>query len=422
MFAPPAAPPAGEPHAAIAGATGGFEWFVGIAGIPTGPLRVSTIGERAAAGEVDGDSLVWREGISEWRPLKTFPDLLAVVTAAKAPPVAPAATYTPSPAAPLAAAPVAATVQPAPVAPAAPAPVSHVLADPFAAPAGPTPTNGKSNGLHLQAVVPFGSDAPRPGPDPAPPPPVGADAPASAPAPGPKHDPQADLDLVLGRKQGGGTHPMAYAFIAAAAVFGGVAAYVLLSKPQVVVVSGPVVQVAATAAASSASAEPDKGQVEVGEVSTGAQPGSTAPRLGLRPKGTASATPVVGTAAPIDTSGFVNNVPGPAATPGAPPPGGGGQLSQGEISAVVSQNQPLVKRKCWQPAIDARPPNGPTTARVNGSITISASGAVDSAAASGAEKDFPGLSSCIQGRMKGWKFPPSGGSTTVNVPFVFAGQ
>jgi hypothetical protein len=105
-----------------------------------------------------------------------------------------------------------------------------------------------------------------------------------------------------------------------------------------------------------------------------------------------------------------------------PPPSGGGQLSQGEIQGVVSQNQPLVKRKCWQPALEARPPNGPSNARVNGSLVIGPSGAVESASANGAEKDFPGLAPCIAARMKNWKFPASGGSTPVNVPFVFAGQ
>jgi hypothetical protein len=59
---------------------------------------------------------------------------------------------------------------------------------------------------------------------------------------------------------------------------------------------------------------------------------------------------------------------------------------------------------------------------VNGCITIGANGSVESASASGSEKDFPGLSSCIAGQMKGWKFPASSGSTPVAVPFVFAGQ
>ena len=137
------------------------------------------------------------------------------------------------------------------------------------------------------------------------------------------------------------------------------------------------------------------------------------------PKASTSPT---GTAAPIDTSGFVSPVPGPAATGPSGPAPGGGQLSAGEIQGVVSQNQAMVRRKCWQPALEARSANAPMTARVNGSLTIGPSGSVESASASGAERDYPGLSSCIQARMKNWKFPPAGGSQQVNVPFVFAGQ
>ncbi len=55
-------------------------------------------------------------------------------------------------------------------------------------------------------------------------------------------------------------------------------------------------------------------------------------------------------------------------------------------------------------------------------ISIAPGGNVESASASGAERDFPGLASCIGGMVQGWKFPASGGSTQVNVPFMFAGQ
>jgi hypothetical protein len=92
------------------------------------------------------------------------------------------------------------------------------------------------------------------------------------------------------------------------------------------------------------------------------------------------------------------------------------------MNGVVAQNQPRVRRKCWQPALDGQSANGPKNARVTVNITIGASGSVDSASASGAERDFPGLASCIGGMVKGWKFPPSGGSTQVTVPFLFAGQ
>ena len=47
---------------------------------------------------------------------------------------------------------------------------------------------------------------------------------------------------------------------------------------------------------------------------------------------------------------------------------------------------------------------------------------VQSVSAGGGEKDFPGLSSCIASRIRGWKFPASSGSTPVDVPFVFAAQ
>ena len=92
------------------------------------------------------------------------------------------------------------------------------------------------------------------------------------------------------------------------------------------------------------------------------------------------------------------------------------------MSAVVEQNRPLVKRRCWQPALDSHKGMGASTARVSASVTIAPSGAVQSVSASGAEKDYPGLASCIAGRIKGWKFPASGGTTPVNIPFVFAAQ
>jgi predicted Zn finger-like uncharacterized protein len=447
------------------------EWYVGIAGSPVGPIRASAIRERAAGGEVDGESLVWREGLPEWKPLKTFPELLAaIVPAAPAPaptpepalitpqppkPAAPApapapapvaaapAPVAPAPPAPIAAAPAPAPAAAAPVAPApapAPAPVAAapapapapaapapsaapigILGDPFAAPpsAAPSPTsqqNGKANGTHAGALAFDGLAA-------------AANAPAAPVEPVRPDVPKVDIDpgleerLVPRPRQ---TSPAVYAFIAAAAVFGGVAAWALLinkPQPQIVVVQAPPI-ITTVAPSSSASSAPDgQTQVEVGDISTDktATPNNRQASAGGGPKPKPSGSSA--STAPLDTSGFVNNVPGPQATaPSGPGPGGGGQLSQGEIQGVVASQQPMVKRKCWQPALEARAANGPTNARVSASITIGPSGNVESASASGSEKDFPGLSSCIAARMKNWKFPPSGGTTTANVPFVFAGQ
>jgi predicted Zn finger-like uncharacterized protein len=73
------------------------EWFVGINDVPVGPIRLSEIRKRAMLGAITADSLVWRDGLEAWRPLRTFPELVAVleesmssVRASAAPLVAPA--------------------------------------------------------------------------------------------------------------------------------------------------------------------------------------------------------------------------------------------------------------------------------------------------------------------------------------------
>ena len=297
-------------------------------------------------------------------------------------------------------------------------------ANPFAAPGPPITGASQPTQPILEAVAdPF---AP-----PAAPPPGAAAAPAPTTAPSSPDGsasgfalgtggPPLEIDESVVPKRRNPPHPMAYAFIAFAAVFGGVAAYVLLSKPP------PVVVVQATSSASVAALAPssDKPQasaeVAVGELTTDSS-GAAVVRPGVPGTGGGPRAKASSAAAPIDTSGFTSTIPGPTATQ-APPPVGGSQLSAGEIQGVVAQNQSIVKRKCWQPALESRAANAPSNARVNGSITVGASGNVESASAAGGERDFPGLSSCIAGRMKGWKFPASSGSTPVNVPFVFAGQ
>jgi hypothetical protein len=103
--------------------------------------------------------------------------------------------------------------------------------------------------------------------------------------------------------------------------------------------------------------------------------------------------------------------------------GGGGQpLDSSTLQATVGRYTPSVKRGCWQPALDARDKDAPSTARVSVSITLKPNGSVSNATTSGDPKGYRGLANCIAGRVRGWQFPPSNGSTTVNVPFVFAAQ
>ncbi|WP_437289664.1 GYF domain-containing protein [Sorangium sp. So ce406] len=523
--------------APTARATSSEDWYVGVGGVPLGPVRLSVIREKAQAGAVDGDSLVWREGFDEWLPLKNFPELLEIVTqaqstrvstparrtsstgfsvaqaqvppstkvpsSARVPPLAGAAPARPAvrepeppgvkeqppavagsvaaftaagtaatstspatspgrvtPATPAGSAPAAwpsasggaAAAQAAGGAPIAvladpfsTAPAAHVasapqpeLAAPFSASAGlaagglaaggSPPATASAAGLAVGG--PPSGAARTGGPAAVASPQVAAPASALASAePAPLVATPGSLVETVAPRRRSGMSPLAYAFIAMAAAFGGVSAYVLLSpKPQPVqVVTVPQLQppdLLPTAApppppsvepdapppADTASAKP--------EVASPGKPGGAASQRPQPEKPVASASP-----APFDRSGFGAGVPGPSSGPGSQGAGAGlSQLSQGEISSVVEGNRPSVRRHCWQPALDARDRNASTTARVSASVVIGASGAVQSASAAGSEKDYPGLSSCIASRIKSWRFPPSSGSTPVTIPFVFAAQ
>jgi predicted Zn finger-like uncharacterized protein len=55
------------------------EWYVAVDEVPIGPIRLSELRSKYGAGAVHDDSLVWREGFEEWRPLRTLTDLHRLV-------------------------------------------------------------------------------------------------------------------------------------------------------------------------------------------------------------------------------------------------------------------------------------------------------------------------------------------------------
>lgn len=59
------------------------EWYIGIDGSPLGPVGLSVLREKAAERKATFESLVWREGFEDWKPLKEFPELVALVEEAR---------------------------------------------------------------------------------------------------------------------------------------------------------------------------------------------------------------------------------------------------------------------------------------------------------------------------------------------------
>jgi hypothetical protein len=361
-------------------------WFVGIGGTPTGPLSLKEVRAKASAGLVDRDSLVWREGFENWLPLRDFPELVAAVEEGGGASLSPAA-----------------------------APVMQ-QADPFAAPA-------------TQKAAPAAAVAASPGavgssPVAARAPAAAAPAPASAPESAPITAPSdfaPDEDLLPKRR--GGLSGAALFAIAVAVAFGLTVGFVLWggAKTKVVreVVEVPVATEAAPPPPASDAAEtPEPSDVAAPVASAGPNKGNAGS------KGPAAAAPSDAPQQGLSgLSGLKGLAAGPQTGPGTSSSGGASQpLDSGQIQSTVQRYTPSVRRSCWQPALDARDPNAPTSARVTMSITVGPDGKVRSASAGAEPKGYPGLAGCIAQRVRMWNFPPSNGTTTVQVPFVFAAQ
>lgn len=53
------------------------EWFIGVDGQVVGPLTEETVGTRAQSGRINAQTLVWHDGLDDWQPLSSFPELAA---------------------------------------------------------------------------------------------------------------------------------------------------------------------------------------------------------------------------------------------------------------------------------------------------------------------------------------------------------
>jgi predicted Zn finger-like uncharacterized protein len=330
------------------------EWYVGINEVPVGPIRLNELRKRALIGAVTMESLVWRDGLDAWRPLKTFPELVAVLEEGMSSVFGSRA-------------PIAAAAKPA------------SESDPFG--------SGVSPGAVTGPVV-------------------------------------VTDDLAAAGIPRGRTPIGAWIAVAIALAFGVVIGFVAFSKqkpPETIV---KYVEVQPDGGVQPGAAAADQATPEAMPGAASAQ--ALKPRSGSN-KNKATGTPEKEGSGLPGLKGLSGLNPGGPATPGgtspgAAPPSGGGQLESTQIQATVAKYTGSVKRSCWQPALDSRDPSAPTSARVMVTIVVGPSGSVQNVSTSGEPRGYPGLASCIAGRVRSWQFPATGGTTTANVPFVFAAQ
>jgi hypothetical protein len=352
----------GEPSGAEAPLSmPGDEWFVGINGVPVGPIRLSELRSKAASGAVNKESLVWRDGFEDWRPLKTYPELLAIVEEGVS-----SARGSLTPFMPLAA--DGSGLLGKPAAPAA--------EDPFARAPSPSAVTGS-------AVV---------------------------------------TDEIAGLPPRRGTSPMVWVAMVIAIGLGLTLGFVLFGgqKPGETKIVEKIVEKEVPAKGPQG---PSAGNQTPGETVL-ADP-ATPKKVTGTPKAQTTATGESKPLPGLQGLNGLNNV-GPASGPAMGGPSGanasGAQLDSGQIQSTVSRYTGSVKRRCWQPALDARAKDAPMTAKVTVTITVGGSGSVQNATTSGDPKGYTGLANCIASSVRSWSFPASGGTTIANVPFVFAGQ
>src|SRR5262249_41821404 len=55
------------------------QWHVAINHVPVGPIKKDELSRKIGLGAVGPDSLVWREGFDDWRPLRLVPELIPLL-------------------------------------------------------------------------------------------------------------------------------------------------------------------------------------------------------------------------------------------------------------------------------------------------------------------------------------------------------
>lgn len=431
----PAPAPAPAPPAAV------HEWHVSINDVPVGPIKRDELARKVGTGAVHAETLAWREGFDDWRPVKNIPELMALIRQRRAPaPPPPAAaprtarrtsssTGIPRQAEPTGERTGRNNVIPiggrlgAAAAPAPPAP-EPIPAPVFAPVPGPAPAD---DGLPADLSLPAALSAP------------GADL-AAAPLSASSAAPAARAGIPVGAWiaiAGAGAFGIALAFMVMARMFSSEPAPVASNQttPEVEAPT-PVADLTLTAPIAEPTPEPIAEPGEPGET----EPGETEPaapsesptamrRSGApRPAGAGTGTGTMrsktkqmsaeerellarfggGTgAAPSKIRGVTGiEESGPRREP----------LDATQLSRVVSANRPGLQR-CYDRAIRGR--GEPPSVRMDIQLRVASSGRVTRASASG--NDFGGLKSCLEASVRRWRFPASSAGAETRFPIVFSG-
>lgn len=418
------------------------EWYVAIDDVPVGPIRLTELRAKYAQGAVTDDSLVWREGYEEWRPLRTLHELHTVVreevSGAQVPPrgssLLPNGSSSAARNAPRTSAPTSGSARPS-TRPAAPVTtprgggagnvipfvqargavaarkldeeqMDDEATQMFAAPMVPPPKPAEpapiSGSLAKNKDDPFGfgvlPEAPA------------AAAPAAAPTPPPAPVVAAAPVAEEPAHRKGGLSSGTVALIAAACILLGVVVAVFAVKPKVVErVVEKQVNVPVSVYVPVASDSTPAPTVAAPEPSA-----TTTAKVAAKSTGAAAAT----AAAPTTTAtnkklGSLDGPEGPSVGgTGGGGGGGGGALEGKAVEGVIATKRVGVRKVCFEPWAD----KGGASVKIT--LKIGPDGRVQSSDIANTSGE-PAIGQCVQRLSKGWTFPASESGGTFNVPFLF---
>lgn len=440
------------------------EWYVAINGVPVGPIRIGEVRRKAALGAVTEDSLCWQEGMDEWRALRSFPELVAIVreaftsgrsslpppggepVRASAPPPPPQRSPAPAEArerpakpAPPARAP-GRTTPPAPAARSNVVPITSRLATAEKIEQEPTddmtrPYTGPPITPDRPSPAPHAKD-PLVVPDPFASPPLAGQAAAGktaapsaiAPTTGPAVmsamavSPDAAMAAAQAafpqRKQ---TNWAAIAMVAAAVAFGITTPIALFvgraPAPTPVVVQVPASPAQPTVSAATVAApSPPTDSAATPETTATPTPAKGPVAMGGPARSGATNNAGAGPAhGPLDLHGLTGNAVTPTDDTGDNGPKAPGQcFSSGQVTQVIGLHQPGIRRACWE-----RNPTTKPTVNVSVSLTIGPDGSPQSVSANADESS---VAKCVENDVRSWRFPAMGCSQQTSFSFHFVRQ
>lgn len=413
------------------------EWYVAIDDVPVGPIRLSELRSKYAQGAARDESLVWREGYEEWRPLQSLPDLFRVVkeevSGAQAQPRgASLLPSSPRQSSTRTSAPSVSRPSPRPAA-ASPGPAArggNVI--PFVQPRGGAAAARKLEDDFDEeptqiAASPFAAPKPEPAPvsatsakvvaDPFAAPiaaaPIAPAAPVASSSHASSHVDDPGRPTMMGKLEARGISKGAVALIAAGCLLFGVVIAVFAIKPKVVekVVEKRVdVPVSVTV---------PTGSTETAPTTTEAAPTATAPTAKVAAKGggggaSAPTTTTTSTATSKKLGSSDMGPEGPAVGGTGPgtAAGAGGSLDGKSVEGVVASKRVGVRKVCYEPWADKGGASVKVTLKIGSDGRVQSS---DIASSSGE----PAIGQCVQRLAKTWSFPQSEAGGTFNIPFLF---